>query len=89
MEESEGVLDMLFYWENLFVSFLSNGKYLWLWDISNGVFLWELFVRLVFLVKEVILFFYGWSGLRIVLVEDKENDLVILLVFNVVKVFLF
>lgn len=87
LEESEGALDTLLYRENLLVSSSSNGKYLRSWDTSNGALLWESLARSASSVKEVTSPFHGWSGLRTALVEDKENDLVISLAFNVVKAF--
>lgn len=87
LEESEGALDTLLYRENLLVSSSSNGKYLRSWDTSNGALLWESLARSASSVKEVTSPFHGWSGLRTALVEDKENDLVISLAFNMVKAF--
>ena len=88
LEESEQALDSLLYRDNVLVSSSSAGKFIRLWDTSNGALLWEALVNAASSPdKEVTSPFQGWNGPRTALVESKENELVISLAFNSVKAY--
>lgn len=89
LEESEEVLDTLLYRENVLVSSSSAGKFIRSWDTGNGALLWEAIGSSASssIKKAKNSPFTGWNGLQTALVEEKENELVVSLAFNVIKAF--
>ena len=89
LEESEEVLDTLLYRENVLVSSSSAGKFIRSWDTGNGALLWEAIGNSASSpIKKVTNSpFTGWNGIQTALMEEKENELVVSLAFNVIKAF--
>ena len=87
LEEKEGKLDTLLNRESTLISSSNSGKFLRSWDTSNGALLWESIGTTSAVKRDRRLPFHGWNGVQTGLVEDRQNELVVVLTNNAVKAF--